>query len=311
MNYVCTCHVGREMDDPERFQLRAVRLYAMALKARDTNPKHAGRLIAEAIALQDRAACGRAQLERTAYREAGRAVLGRVLTLVSGPASIQADHDSAGHSMPDDSWECESAWKKSKRTDSAVCSARIITFMAGVEAVTELLGRNPQGDGNDRDQISRMMEELAPADRDRCEARLRAMTRMLVRRYRRRIERVAHALLAKTKLSAKQLDKLTGCSVDDVTMRHVKSALSLLAACPNGCSVRRFLVANRFTKHLWVDLVHAGFAVAESGRLRITELGWREIGRSERAPSTQRSLRGEPIPKLIPKAGSAPRFSHR
>ena len=61
-------------------------------------------------------------------------------------------------------------------------------------------------------------------------------------------------------------------------MRQVKRALSLLAACPNGCSVRRFLVSNHFTKHLWVDLVHAGFAVAESDRLRITDLGLRQIG---------------------------------
>jgi ATP-dependent Zn protease len=34
------------------------------------------------------------------------------------------------------------------------------------------------------------------------------MTRMLVRRHRARIERVAEALLAKTKLSAKQVDKV-------------------------------------------------------------------------------------------------------
>jgi hypothetical protein len=39
---------------------------------------------------------------------------------------------------------------------------------------------------------------------------------MLVRRHRARIERVAKALLAKTTLSAKQLDKLVGRSVDDV-----------------------------------------------------------------------------------------------
>jgi hypothetical protein len=42
------------------------------------------------------------------------------------------------------------------------------------------------------------------------------MTQMLVRRHSARIERVARALLAKTKLSAKQVDKLAGWSVDDV-----------------------------------------------------------------------------------------------
>jgi hypothetical protein len=54
------------------------------------------------------------------------------------------------------------------------------------------------------------------ADWDKLEPRLRAMTRMLVRRHQERIELVARALLAKTSLSAKALDKLVGRSVDDV-----------------------------------------------------------------------------------------------
>jgi hypothetical protein len=89
--------------------------------------------------------------------------------------------------------------------------------MAGAEAEVELLGKKPQGDGDDRDQISRMIEEVAPDDWNRYEARLRRMTRMLVRRHEARIERVAERLLAKTSLSAKMLDKLAGKSVADVT----------------------------------------------------------------------------------------------
>ena len=54
------------------------------------------------------------------------------------------------------------------------------------------------------------------ADWDKLEPRLRAMARMLVRRHQERIELVARALLAKTTLSAKALDKLVGRSVDDV-----------------------------------------------------------------------------------------------
>jgi hypothetical protein len=65
-----------------------------------------------------------------------------------------------------------------------------------------------------------MMEEVVdPDDTDawvKTEARLRAMTRMLVRRHRARIERVAKALLANTTLSAEELDKLVGRSVNDV-----------------------------------------------------------------------------------------------
>ena len=43
---------------------------------------------------------------------------------------------------------------------------------------------------------------------DRLEPRLRAMTRMLVRRHRRLIARVAKALFARTTLTAEELDKL-------------------------------------------------------------------------------------------------------
>ena len=42
------------------------------------------------------------------------------------------------------------------------------------------------------------------------EARLRRMTRMLVRRHRARIERVAEALLARRKLTGQQVDRLIG-----------------------------------------------------------------------------------------------------
>ena len=42
------------------------------------------------------------------------------------------------------------------------------------------------------------------------------MTRMLVRRHKKRIERVAKALLARTTVSAKALDKMVGRSIDDV-----------------------------------------------------------------------------------------------
>jgi hypothetical protein len=89
--------------------------------------------------------------------------------------------------------------------------------MAGAEAEKELLGSTVIGDGDDRDQIALMAEELpGGADWGKLEPRLRAMARMLVRRHQKRIELVARALLAKTTLSAKALDKLVGRSVDDV-----------------------------------------------------------------------------------------------
>jgi hypothetical protein len=51
---------------------------------------------------------------------------------------------------------------------------------------------------------------------ERLEPRLRRMNRMLARRHRGRIVRVARALLSRTSLSARELDRLAGRSVNDV-----------------------------------------------------------------------------------------------
>jgi hypothetical protein len=125
---------------------------------------------------------------RIAYHDAGHAVLGRVLTLPCGRATIKPDYDegSANHSICPDPYACIYEWEKRGKmrdSDNAVWVARILQFMAGAEAEGELLGTTPQGDGEDRYQIALMLEEIAPADLDGYEARLRTMTRMLVRRH--------------------------------------------------------------------------------------------------------------------------------
>jgi hypothetical protein len=156
---------------------------------------------------------------RTAIHEAGHAVLGRVLTLVCGGATIQMDHESYGHAITEDPYVTLDAWawRGKVRSLNAVWIARTITFMAGAEAVAELSpdGLEP-GDDGDRRQIADMLEEIAPPDPVWYEARLRKMTRMLIRRHRERIERVANALLTNITLSTEELDKLVGRSVADV-----------------------------------------------------------------------------------------------
>jgi hypothetical protein len=91
--------------------------------------------------------------------------------------------------------------------------------MAGAEAEREIVGLESRGD-DDRYQIALMMDsELASPDSPegvRIEARLRKMARMLVRRHRERIERVAMALCEHKTLSSPQLDQLIGRSVNDV-----------------------------------------------------------------------------------------------
>ena len=157
----------------------------------------------------------------TAVHEAGHAVIGRVLTLVCGGVSTEPDFETgeAGSAIIADHFACTYAWEKrgKVRTDDAALHGRIIAYMAGAEAEVVILGSTQGGDGNDRLQIALMSEELVTgADWDRLEARLRAMTRMLVRRHRVLIERVADTLIAKGKLTEKQLDRLVGRSVDDV-----------------------------------------------------------------------------------------------
>jgi hypothetical protein len=162
----------------------------------------------------------------TAYHEAGHAVIGRVLTLPCGDATIKRNYAemAEGYSITPDPYACLWAWEergKVRASDDAVWHARIITLMAGAETERICLGLQPIGDGDDQYWIWLMMEELVDANGAekvwvRKEARLRAMTRMLIRRHRDRIGRVAEALLAKTTASTEELDKLVGRSVNDV-----------------------------------------------------------------------------------------------
>jgi ATP-dependent Zn protease len=160
--------------------------------------------------------------EKVAIHEAAHAVIARVLTLSAGHVTIKPNYRdrSRGVSITHEPYACLSAWEKRgkvRNSDNAVYIARIISTMAGAEAEMEFLGSAAIGDGQDRQQIEIMAEELtSKRSWSDLEPRLRKMTRMLVRRHRARIERVAEALLAKTKLHGKQVDRLAGRSVDDV-----------------------------------------------------------------------------------------------
>ncbi len=157
------------------------------------------------------------ELWRTAVHEAGHAVIARRLDLYPGGVTIVGDHDegTAGWSFMPDAWAVAHAWEqKGKYRDPMVAfRGRIIAYMAGRESEIEILGWATDGDGNDRLQIALMLEQL-PGDTDqdpgqvRLEARLRSATRMLVRRHRAAIERVADALLGSLTLQCDQVDAL-------------------------------------------------------------------------------------------------------
>ncbi len=149
----------------------------------------------------------------TAIHEAGHAVIGCVLGLLCGGATIIQDEDSAGHAITNDPWAILSAWEtrgKYRETETAF-RARIIAFMAGREAEIALLSSSQGGDGDDQYQIALMADaELCddPEDWARWEPRLRRQTRRLIAHHRDTIERVAEVLLEHGTLEPDEIDRL-------------------------------------------------------------------------------------------------------
>ena len=113
---------------------------------------------------------------RIAIHEAGHAVIGRVLGIECGGATIEQDTDSAGHGITYDPHRIWYAWEQvgRYRDFSTVMRGRVMTFMAGREAEKECLGRAYGGDGDDRRQIAFMLDDLyRPEFAARWEKRLR------------------------------------------------------------------------------------------------------------------------------------------
>ena len=149
--------------------------------------------------------------ESIAVHEAAHAVIGRVLGMVCGGASIVPDNDFYGHAIAEDPYAIMWNWEQQGkfRMPDSVFLGCIITFMAGAEAEVELAGASPEliCDGDDRGQIARMFDETV-LDEDENEERLRRHTRSLIRRHRVKIEAVAEALLAQKTLYGSELDDL-------------------------------------------------------------------------------------------------------
>ncbi len=163
-------------------------------------------------------------LKATAYHEAGHAVIGRVLGLSAGRVTIRPDYktDTAGVAVG--TTPTAFCAKNPERDEYAVVRAWIMTTMAGAETEAALLGRVALGDGDDRLQIGLMMEEyISDADWDTVETCLRRMTRTLIWQHEALIERVAKALLAKTSLSGKMVDKLVGFGPIESRLKDLES----------------------------------------------------------------------------------------
>ena len=158
-------------------------------------------------------------LRHTAIHEAGHAVIGRVLGMICGHATIVADDDSAGHGIVADPWSILAQWEQRERyrDASTVFHGRMMSFMAGALAEVEFFGKCEGGDGDDQWQIAIMAEAGAnvpkrtgawEADRDRHIERLRVRAARLVRRHRQSIAKVAAALSERGTLTAEEIDSL-------------------------------------------------------------------------------------------------------
>jgi ATP-dependent Zn protease len=166
----------------------------------------------------------RSALEATAYHEAGHAVIGRVLGLTCGHAAIKPDNDSIGHIIIRDPWQTIQDWEDRQhfRDPASAFRGTIIARMAGREAELEIFGT--QGDESeyqdDEMQIALLLQDAEPwGDPDRFKTRLRGKTRLLVRRHRPSIERIAHALLSRSVLTRDAVEAIMARQPDRRSMR--------------------------------------------------------------------------------------------
>jgi ATP-dependent Zn protease len=171
---------------------------------------------------------------RTAYHEAGHAVIARVLGILCGPASIQPDlaEGSAGHAIIGDTWETDARWEERGkfREHASVLRGRIMAVMAGAEAEAVFMGQHSVGDDDDVHWINAMLDDLLSDQDDivRYAERLRHRTRHLLRRHADKVERVAAALIEKGKLTASEIDAITGLASDGPPQRKLPEAFRIL-----------------------------------------------------------------------------------
>lgn len=163
---------------------------------------------------------------QTAVHEAAHAVVGRVLGLTCGSATIIANEaeGEAGHAIIFDPWRTASDWDarvyesvsrgvrpQRVRDPRSAFRGTIIARMAGAEAEAVLLGSRAIGDGADRREIEWMatssdaeLGDLWP----RYEPRMRRQTRRLVYKHREAIRRVANALMERDVLAGEEIDRI-------------------------------------------------------------------------------------------------------
>ena len=169
------------------------------------------------------------QRTRTAYHEAGHAVISRVLrisvelvTIHTNGRTLGAVAYKAANRYPlGAAIQTEMEWQERERPNenlsypraiaprNSVLHAHIIATLAGSIAESEFFGGTTTGNSSDKYQIREMLSSLYACDRIKRRKRLRRATRhLVVRRHRDRIARVADHLLASNTLDSQQLDQV-------------------------------------------------------------------------------------------------------
>jgi ATP-dependent Zn protease len=165
----------------------------------------------------------------TAYHEAGHAVVGRVLGLLCGSATVVPDVVGYGCTTIKsplatlDEWDARGRSRFNGSDLRSIYRAYIMALMAGREAA-ELccgIGGSFVGDGDDMQQIENLVHgsyhlDLSYLGLPRCDAsgdfdrvdRLRKATRGLCIRHREKIERVAQTLIKDQSLSPNAIEAL-------------------------------------------------------------------------------------------------------
>jgi ATP-dependent Zn protease len=151
----------------------------------------------------------------TAIHEAGHAVIGRVLGLPCGAVTIEPSDDDQelGHAVVGDPGR---VWQRGDGPRRPLIEKSCVCLYAGREAERIIAGSAEVGDGPDCTKATSLICIIGVRGAtfvsddvwDRYEARLRARSRALVSKHRAQIERVAHALTARGKLTSEQVDEL-------------------------------------------------------------------------------------------------------
>jgi hypothetical protein len=134
--------------------------------------------------------------EVTAIHESGHVIIGLVLGLRVGDVTIMAADGDAGLA------KCGPEFRSERmRPAKYAIHADAMVSMAGTQAELEIQGKSCGGDRSDRANIDSLTSD------DKVKARLRLMTRMLVRRHRLAIEHVAETLVDVGTLSGRHIDE--------------------------------------------------------------------------------------------------------